>query len=100
DLLDLPRDPRRPLGLHLVAPERVEGLDEPPRRIDLDVLALRDLDPSWRGRLVARSRRPVRADLDAEAVLRPQRRIGNRLPEALRRRLDVDLEHRRGVTRR
>ena len=50
------------------------------------------IDPGDRG-LVARAGRPVRAGLDPEAVLRPHLGVGDRLPEALRRRLDVDLEH-------
>src|SRR5438093_2787297 len=93
DLLDLPRDPGGSLAFDLVAPQGVEALDEPARRIDLEVLALCDVNARGRGRgLVARAGRPVRVGLDSEAVLGPQLGVGDRLPEAFRGRLDVDLE--------
>src|SRR4029077_5671193 len=94
DRLDLPGDPRGSLALHVVAPERPEGLDEPARRIDLQVLTLPDR--RWRERtdaLVARAGRPVGFDAGAEVVLAPHLGVDDRLPEPLRRRLDVDLEH-------
>src|SRR5581483_1237056 len=75
------------------APERGEGLDEPAGWIDLEVLALGDLDHARDGAPVLGSDRPVRLGADTEAVSRPQLGIGDRLPEPLRRRLDEDLEH-------
>src|SRR4029078_12727131 len=81
------------LALAVLAPERVEALNEAPRRIDLEVLAGRDRRRRRRvGRLIGRSRGPIAAYADAEVVLRAQLAVGDRLPEALRRRLDVDLE--------
>src|SRR5262249_60419135 len=94
DLADLPGDPGRPDLLHLIAPQRGHALDETVRRIDLQVLASRDLDHPWDGRAVLGSLGPLRFGRHPEAVLRPHLRVGDRLPEALRGGLDVDLEHR------
>src|SRR5918996_682961 len=99
DRLDLPGHPRGALALHLVAPQRGEGLDEAPRRIDLDILTLGDVDDAGNGRLVTRALGPVGFGTNAEAVLRAHLPIRDRLPEALRTRLDVDLEYGRGVIR-
>src|SRR5919108_629227 len=93
DRLDLPRHPGRALALHVVAPQSVEALDEPPRRVDLDVLAFGDRDARLRvDGLIARARLPVRLDSHPEAVLPPHLGVGDRLPELLGDRLDVDLE--------
>src|SRR6185295_13225965 len=70
DLLDLPGDPRGALALHLVAPERDHALDEPARRVDLQVLALsQDEGAVPNEHLEARARRPVGLDAGAEVVL-------------------------------
>src|SRR3989442_1661532 len=40
DRFDLPGHPRGSFALHLVAPQRNHALDQPARRVDLEVLAL------------------------------------------------------------
>ena len=90
---DLPGDPRRSLALHLVAPQGGHGLDQPARWVDLEDLPLPEGHPARSAHLEARARRPVRADQGAELVLAPYLAVGDRLPEALGRRADVDLEH-------
>src|SRR6185312_8123053 len=90
---DLPRDPRGSLGFDVVAPEGVEALHEPPRRVDFQVLALGDRQArAWMNGLVARPGRPVRLGADAERVLGPHLRVCDRLPQAIGAGLDVDLE--------
>ena len=42
DLLDLLGHPRGPLALDVLTPQSPEALDEPARRVDLQVLALDD----------------------------------------------------------
>src|SRR5664280_3213887 len=94
DGLDLPGYPGGALGLHGRAPERDHALDEPARRVDLEVHALAEGSGGVRSaHLVARAGRPVRGLAGAEVVLAPDLGIGDRLPEALRGRLDIDLEH-------
>jgi hypothetical protein len=90
DRLDLPGDARGSLGLDVVAPERVKsgraGAADRPRGS-----RPRDVD---RPGTTPCSSSPASSPsgLDAERVLRPHLGIGDRLPEALGRRLDVDLE--------
>src|SRR5437763_9190674 len=93
DWLDLPDDPRRPRGLHVVAPQSVERLHKPAWRIDLEVLALGDVDRTRDRRSVGRAGRPVRAGLDSKTVLGSHLGVGYGLPQALGRGLDVGLEH-------
>src|SRR5712691_434507 len=72
DGLDVPGDPRGSLALHLVAPEGDHALDQPARRVDLEVLPLAEHYAGGRvAHLVARAWRPVRGDLGAEVVLAP-----------------------------
>src|SRR5262245_27091339 len=93
DRLDLPGHPRGAFASDLVAPQRLEALHEPPRWVDLEVLAAGDLDHAGNPGPVLRSLGPLRFGPDAEAVLLAHLLAGDRLPEALRGRLDVDLEH-------
>src|SRR5213594_1301851 len=78
DRFDLPGDPRGPLLLHVVTPESPHALDQPPRRIDLEVLALSERRVS-RGvaRRVPRALRPVGIDPNAEVVLAPDLAVGD-----------------------
>src|SRR3954454_2383435 len=93
DRLDLPRHPRRALGLDVLAPARVVALDEPPRRVDLEGLAVDDRRRARRvAGHVARAGRPLRLDPDAEVVVPALLGIDDRLPQPIGRRLDVDLE--------
>jgi hypothetical protein len=92
DRLDRPGHPRSPLGLHVLAPQSAKALDESARRLDLQIL------PFENRRLpanapVSGARRPVRSDDRAEIVFAPHFRIGDRLPQPLGRRLDVDFEY-------
>src|SRR6185369_13616602 len=91
DRLDLPGDPRGALALHVVAPERHHGVDQAARRVDFDDLAVADERSA--AHLEARTAPPVRGDAGAEVVLAPDVGVGDRLPESLRGRLDVDLEN-------
>ena len=93
DRLDLPRHPGRAGPLGVGTPQRAHRLHEPDRPFDDQVLSL-DQRP-LRGRMtepVGRAGRPVRLDRRAELVLRPDHRVGDRLPQALGRGADVDLE--------
>src|SRR5580700_6130421 len=93
DRLDLPRHPGRAGPLGVGTPQRAHRLHEPDRPFDDQVLAL-DQRP-LRARMtepVGRTGRPVRLDRRAELILRPDHRIGDRLPQALGRGADVDLE--------
>jgi hypothetical protein len=51
DRLDLPGDPRGSLRLDVLAPQGDEALDEPVRRVDLEVLALAERDRAVPGGL-------------------------------------------------
>src|SRR4051794_4183860 len=94
DRLDLPGDPRRAFGFDVVVPQRPHGLDETPRWINLDVLALTQERRVLRvDHLPRRAHGPVRLLVGAELVLRPDVRARDCLPETLRRGLDIDLEH-------
>ena len=93
DGLDLPGDPRRALALGFLAPVHVHRLDEPSRRLDDEVLAFGEWSVSGGVfERVVRTGRPVGLDPGAEVVLGPDRRVGDRLPQALGRCADVDLE--------
>src|SRR5258708_3603041 len=90
--LDTPRRPRGPSALPVIVPQRPETLNEPARRIDLQVLALRDrLSPA--GSLIAGAGGPVRGDDGSESVFAPHVGVGDRLPQPLGRRFDIDFEH-------
>ena len=93
DRHDLPGHPGGALGLDLVAPQRVKGLHEQARWVDLDVGARGDVDDTGHGGGVVGARGPVALRLHAEAVDRALGGVGDRLPQSLRRGLDVDLEH-------
>src|SRR6185437_3888115 len=85
--VELGRCVRRQLIVdHRQAARVTDRLDLPghPRRAD--PLRVGMADP------VGRARRPVRLDHRAELVLRPDRRVGDGLPQALGRGADVDLE--------
>lgn len=93
DGLDVPGDPRRAFGFHLVAPERDHALDELARWIDFEDLALAEQAVGLGGaHLEAPAGLPVRGDPHAEVVLAPDLGVGDRLPEALRGGADVNLE--------
>src|SRR5437763_7862295 len=94
DRFDLPRDPSAALVLHLVAPKRGHGVDQAAGRVDLeDVTLAQGYGPAARAHLEARAGLPLRGRSGAEVVLAPDLGIGDRLPEALGRGLDVDLEN-------
>src|SRR5947199_1524764 len=77
DRLDLPGDPRGPLAVHVLAPEGPEALDEPARRIDLQVLALPDRGGrQWADALVTGAGRPIGLDTRAKIVLAPHLGVG------------------------
>src|SRR6266480_2901969 len=93
DRLDLPGHPRRTGPLGVRTPQRAHRLHQPVRPFDDQVLPL-DQRP-LRGRVtepVGRACSPVRLDRRAELVFRPDRRVGDRLPQPLGRGADVDLE--------
>src|SRR5581483_9151645 len=88
DRLDLPGHPRRSLALDLRAPAGGEALHEAAWRVDLEVLAVHQRLRAGRVHTaVARSDLPVALHPDAEVVPAPQLAVGDRLPQALRRRL-------------
>jgi hypothetical protein len=93
DRLDLPRDPGGALLLDVRAPESTEGPGQPPRGIDLEVLAVAEHTGPGVAHLDPGAHRPVRGDPVAELEFAPDLGIGDRLPETLRGRADVDLEH-------
>src|SRR5207245_917107 len=94
DRFDFPGDPRGSLTLYILAPQCPHALDQPARRVDLEVLALSQEPAIVRaGHLVARPGREVRAELGAELVLASHLRVGDRLPQPLGSGLDVNLEY-------
>ena len=94
DRLDLPGHPGGTFRLDLVAPQRGHRLHEAAGRVDLEVLALADRHARDRvPGVVGGAGGPVRLDSDPEVVLLSQLALGDRLPQPLRRGLDVDLEH-------
>src|ERR1035437_1560784 len=93
DGLDRPGDPRGALALHVLAPERDHALDQLVWGVDLEVLAFaQELGGALVRHLEACAGREVRFDPVAELVLAPDLRVGDRFPETLGGRSDVDLE--------
>lgn len=92
--LDLPGHSRGALALHVVAPQRPNGLDQPAGAIHLEDLSLAQSDlAAPGGDLVFRARLPVRGDRRTEIVDGPELGVGDGLPEPFRGGFDVDLEH-------
>src|SRR5436853_246337 len=85
--------PPGPPGPPLPEPTPPTPQPQPPRRVDLKVLAAGDVHHSGNRRLVLRTLGPLGDGSNPEAVALAHLLAGDRLPEALRRRLDVDLEH-------
>src|SRR4029078_12809223 len=92
DGLDMIGDARGALALDVLVPERAHALHEAARRVDLEVLALPEQSAGM-AHLVPRALCEVRRDGRAERGLAPDLRVGDRFPESLRGRADVDLEH-------
>src|SRR5437867_6411324 len=93
DRLDLPCHPRGAFALHVLVPQGPHALDQSARRVDLEILPFSQKRvAAWVTLLVASADLPIRLDARAEVVLASHLAVGDRLPEALRGGLDVDLE--------